>query len=403
MAKTKKLNARRVETAAPGRYGDGNGLWLTVRGDGARSWSVRYTFRGRRREMGIGPTSARSLADAREITREVKRQVLDGLDPIEVRRLERSRIVPTFDECAEQFISLNSAAWSNEKHRQQWENTLATYARPVIGRIPVDQIETPDILRILEPVWTVKPETAVRVRGRIERVLAWAATRGLRARENPAAWKNHLDAILPPRSKVRAVRHHRALPWEQVPVFTQRLRQQDGIGPRALEFLILTAARSGEVRGATWAEINLDSRTWTVPADRMKSRREHRVPLSTEAVELLESLPRFTGEDPVFPSPRRGPLSDMTLSAVLRRMSVDAVPHGFRSSFRDWCSETTRFPREVAEAALAHSLPNKTEAAYLRGDLFEKRRVLMNSWSAFCSTPPAEKETAKVVPIEGAK
>ena len=353
--------------------------------------------------MGIGPTSARSLSDAREVARDIRKKILEGLDPIEERRRKRRRVVPTFKECADRFIALNSAGWSNQKHLQQWENTLATYAFPTIGHVPVDQVETPDVLRILQPVWNSKPETAVRVRGRIERILSWAATQKLRSRENPAAWKNHLDAILPKRSKVRAVKHHRALAWGDVPGFIRALRHREGIAANALEFLVLTAARSGEVRGATWFEVDLDSRTWTVPADRMKAGREHRVPLSDQAVELLEKQPRFEGEERIFPSTRGGMLSDMALSAVLRRMDVDAVPHGFRSSFRDWCAETTRFPREVAEAALAHTLSNKTEAAYLRGDLFEKRRNLMEAWGMYCSTPPAAGEAGRVVAIGGVR
>ncbi len=401
MAKIKKLSARRVETAPVGRHGDGNGLWLTVRGGGARSWSVRYTFRGRRREMGIGPTSARSLSDAREFARDIRKQLLEGLDPIEERRRKRRRVVPTFKECADRFIAQNSAGWSNQKHLQQWENTLATYAFPTIGHVPVDQVETPDVLRILQPVWNSKTETAVRVRGRIERILSWAAIQKLRSRENPATWKNHLDAILPKPSTVRAVKHHRALPWGDVPGFIRALHQREGIAANALEFLVLTAARSGEVRGATWSEIDLDSRTWTVPADRMKVGREHRVPLSDEAVRLLRDLPRFEGSEYVFPSPRTGrPLSDSALGKVLRDLGLDVTAHGFRSSFRDWCAESTAYPNHVAEMALAHTIGDKVEAAYRRGDLFEKRRKMMTAWGDFIDRVPAE-QSGKVIAIRG--
>jgi len=396
VAKINKLSARRVASAPPGRYGDGNGLWLTVRGDGARSWSVRFTFRERRREMGIGAASVLSLAEAREAARDARKQILAGLDPIEERRLRLRRVVPTFEECADRFMAHNESAWSNAKHRQQWKNTLGTYAYPVIGRVPVDQVETPDVLRILEPIWNTKPETAVRVRGRIERILSWAASQNLRPRENPATWKNHLDAILPNRAKVRPVKHHRALPWTEVPDFIADLRNREGIAAKALEFLVLTAARSGEIRGAMWSEIDLTSLTWTIPPDRMKSSREHRVPLSGPTVDLLQSLPRLEGEEHVFPSVRGGLLSDMALSAVLRRMDVDAVPHGFRSSFRDWCAETTNYPREVAEMALAHAIPSGVEAAHRRGDLFKKRRQLMTAWGTYCTSPRAPGEVVQI-------
>jgi integrase len=349
--------------------------------------------------MGIGAASVLSLADARETAREVRKQILKGLDPIEVRRRERRRVVPTFKDCAQQFIALNSAGWKSQKHKRQWKNTLETYVYPTLGKVPVDHVETADVLRILQPIWTSKPETAVRIRGRIERILSWAAAQKFRARDNPATWRNHLDAILPKRSMVRAVKHHRALPWREVPGFIQALRQREGMAAKALEFLILTAARSGEVRGATWTELDLDHRIWTIPADRMKSGREHRVPLSGPAVKLLQDLPAFKDEEHVFPSTRGGELSDMALSAVLRRMEVDAVPHGFRSCFRDWCSETTRYPREVAEMALAHAIPSGVEAAYRRGDLFEKRRQLMEEWSTYCTTPPAADERGRVLEI----
>lgn len=346
--------------------------------------------------MGIGAASVLSLSEAREITRDARKLILMGHDPIEERRRKRQDEVRTFRYCAEKYIESFSAAWKNPKHKQQWENTLSTYVYPTIGEVPVDQIETPDIERILKQIWYTKTETAVRVRGRIERILSWAAAQNYRPKENPATWRNNLAAIFPKPSEVRTVKHHRALPWSDVPAFFPRLAQREGTAARALEFLILTAARSGEVRGSTWSEIDLYNRIWTIPADRMKSGREHRVPLSDQAVELVENLPTFNDEHCVFPSTRGGMLSDMALSAVLRRMKIDAVPHGFRSSFKDWCSETTRFPHEVAEMALAHAIPSGVEAAYRRGDLFEKRKHLMEDWGSYCTKP---QDVGEVVPI----
>jgi len=291
----------------------------------------------------------------------------------------------TFDECSEAFIEDKRAEWSNAKHADQWTNTLATYASPVMGSLIVRDVGLPHVLDVLKPIWTTKTETATRLRARIEAVLDWATVHGYRSGDNPARWRGHLDNLLPRPSKVAKVEHHAALPVASMPEFMGQLRKAAGQGARALEFAILTAARSGEVRGATWDEIDMDEAVWTVPAARMKADREHRVPLSPAAVRLLKSLTRRDGVPYVFPSAADKPLSDMTLAAVLKRMGVDAVPHGFRSTFRDWCSEQTNVAREVAEMALAHAISDKTEAAYRRGDLFAKRVELMAQWARFCA------------------
>lgn len=293
----------------------------------------------------------------------------------------------SFEEAARKFIAAKSGEWKNAKHGQQWANTLEAYAFPVVGKLACADVALPHVLKILEPIWTDKTETASRLRGRIESVLDWATVRGFRKGENPARWKGHLDKILPAPGKVAKQEHHEAVSLEGMGAFMQALRQREGIAARALEFLILTAARSGEVRGAKWGEIDMAGRVWTIPAARMKAGKEHRVPLSDEAVKLLQALPRLEGSDAVFPSPRGVWLSDMTLTAVMRRMKRDEVPHGFRSSFRDWAAERTNYPREVAEMALAHTIGDKVEAAYRRGDLFEKRARMMQEWAKFCDSP----------------
>ena len=404
MATVKKLSARKVETAGPGKHGDGGGLWLVVRKNGSRAWVFRYCRNGRERAMGLGPIDRISLVDARSLARDARRLLSKGKDPINERRAKKSR-APTFHEAAAAFIAAHEAAWRNPKHRQQWRNTLNTYAAPVIGDLPVDEVQTTDVLRVLQPIWQTKVETASRLRGRIEKVLDWAAAQGFRSRENPARWRGHLDTLLAAPSKVRRVQHHAAMSWQEVPGFIVKLREQRGIAVRALEFVIMTASRSGEVRGARWDEIDLDAGTWTIPGERMKADREHRVPLSDEVVRLLRDLPRFEGSEYVFPSPRTGrPLSDSALTKVLRDLGFDVTAHGFRSSFRDWCAETTRYPREVAEMALAHAIPSAVEAAYRRGDLFEKRRKMMNAWSDFIDREPVESdEKRRVVAIRGAR
>ncbi len=369
------------------------GLALQVLPTGGRTWVLRATMGGRRRDMGLGGFPDLPLADARAAARKARELIRAGLDPIEearaaisAKRASAAKDV-TFKQATAAYIAAHEASWRNAKHAQQWTNTLATYAEPTIGDLLVRDIELTHILAILEPIWTAKTETATRLRGRIEQVLDWATARGHRQGLNPARWRGHLDKLLAKPSKVARVEHRAALPVEEVGAFMTALRGVDGMGARALEFAVLTAARSGEVRGASWSEIDLKARLWTVPGSRMKAGREHRVPLSAQAVALLNALPRIEGVDFVFPAPRNGPLSDMTLTAVLRRMKVAAVPHGFRSTFRDWAAERTNYPRDAAEMALAHAIADKVEAAYRRGDLFEKRRRMMADWATFCAQP----------------
>jgi integrase len=379
----------------PGRYGDGDGLWLQVRSAERRSWLFRYMLRGKARAMGLGPIDLVSLADARTATRECRQLLLAGVDPLEYRRhtLARATTVKTFTEVADLFLTAHDAGWKNDKHRTQWRSTLATYAKPVFGDKAVVAIDTGDVMAALEPIWLVKTETASRVRGRIEAVLDYASARSWREGDNPARWRGHLSNLLPARSKVAAVEHHAALPWREMAEFMADLRGRDGAGARALEFAILTAARSGEVRGMRWGELDFVEQCWNVPGVRMKAKRDHRVPLSGAALAVLSTM-MLPGEKPnsaalVFGSAKPGKLlSDMTLTAVLRRMGRgDLTAHGFRSSFRDWASEATAFPGELAEAALAHVVRDKTEAAYRRGDLFNRRRQLMDAWAEYCARP----------------
>jgi integrase len=345
---------------------------------------------GKRRDMGLGGFTDVPLADARAAARRARDRIRAGLDPIEEARAaansQRANQVKniTFKQAALGYIAAHETGWRNAKHAQQWRNTLETYAYPVIGSVTVRDIDLTHVLAVLEPIWGVKTETATRLRGRIEQVLDWAAARGHRDGLNPARWRGHLDKLLARPSKIARITHRAALPVAEIGPFIKRLREAEGMGARALEFAILTAARSGEVRGATWAEIDMEAAVWIVPADRMKAAREHRVPLSPPAIALLKALPRMAGTNLVFPAPRGGALSDMTLAAVLRRMKVAAVPHGFRSTFRDWASERTNYPRDAAEMALAHAIGDKVEAAYRRGDLFDKRRRMMSDWAAFC-------------------
>ena len=304
----------------------------------------------------------------------------------------------TFVDAAKAFISAKEAEWSNLKHAAQWRNTISTYVEPIIGKVYVRDIETSHIAKVLEPIWMTKNETASRLRGRIESILDWSTVRGYRKGDNPARWRGHLDHILAKPSKVQKVEHHAALPNSEIGTFMEQLRKQEGMGAQALEFAILTAMRSGEVRGATWDEINLEQNVWTIPGERMKAKREHRVPLSDAALTLLRALPRFGDSKLLFPNNKGDILSDMTLTAVLRRMSTPVTAHGFRSTFRDWAAERTNYPREVAEMALAHTLESKVEAAYLRTDMFEKRRRMMRDWAKFCATlPPTASNT--VTPI----
>lgn len=368
------------------------GLGLNVNTGGSRSWVFRARVAGVRRDMGLGGFPDVTLAQAREMARTARAKIRAGIDPIEEARAARSALIAarmsavSFSKATEQYLEAHEAAWSNPKHRQQWENTLTTYAGPKIGQMLVRDIELPHVLSVLEPIWREKTETASRLRGRIESVLDWATARGYRSGPNPARWKGHLDKLLPAPGRIAKTDHHRSLPHEDMPTFFAQLHLQEGSGARALEFVILTAGRSGEVRGATWDEFDLNAGKWVIPASRMKAKKEHRVALSAQAVALLKAQKELRVSEFVFPSPREGVMvSDMTLSAVLRRMKVDAVPHGFRSTFRNWAAETTNYPREIAELALAHVVGSEVERAYMRSDLFEKRRALMQDWADFVS------------------
>jgi integrase len=404
-----KLTAVKVKTAVPGRYGDGDGLYLFVRPAAKAEavatafWLFRYKVGGRMREMGLGRArgaNAVSLADARAKAGDLHRAVRAGRDPLADREAGESERAAeakqavikavTFKETAESYIEANRAGWRNAKHSAQWGTSLATYAYPLLGALPVAEVTTENVLAALQPIWQVKPETAVRLRGRIEAILDAATVKGLRTGENPARWKGHLAQILPARSKVAPVEHHAALPYSDLPAFFLRLQAADGLGARALELAILTAARTGEVIGATWGEVDMAGKVWTIPGARMKAGREHRVPLSDSALALLRKMRTLRASDapgePVFPGGRPGKgLSNMALTMAVRRLKGEEITvHGFRSTFRDWAAETTSFPSEVVEMALAHAVGDKVEAAYRRGDLFEKRRGLMDSWAAFC-------------------
>jgi integrase len=405
-----RLTALKVDKAKqPGMYGDGGGLYLRVTPDGTKNWVFRFMLHGRPRWMGLGPLHTIGLADARARAADYRRQRYDGIDPIDARRAERQQALLdlaktiTFEECAQKYIAAHKAGWRNEKHAAQWEATLATYAAPIMGKLSVQAIDTAIVLKVLEPIWAAKPETAGRLRGRIESILDWAKVRGYRAGDNPARWRGHLEKLLPPRSKVRRVIHHAALPYAELPGFLLSLREQPGTAARALEFLILTAARTGEIIGARWGEVDLGSKLWIIPAGRMKAGKEHRVPLSGRALDILKqvrSAREVSADTFVFPGGKPDkPLSNMAFLMLLRRMNRgDLTAHGFRSSFRDWCAERTSFPAEVAEMALAHVVGSKVEAAYRRGDMFDKRRRLMDAWAEFLTTvPPAER--SMVVPL----
>jgi integrase len=387
--------------AKPGLYFVGvvAGLALHITRTGARSWILRAVVGGTRREMGLGNFPGVTLAQAREKAREARELIRQGIDPVERQKAAQASLrtatleAMNFGQCAAAYIESHEAGWKSAKHAQQWRNSLAQHAYPTMGNLPVRDIGLPEVLAVLEPIWISTTETASRLRGRIELVLDWATARGYREGLNPARWRGHLDKLLPKPGKVAAVDHHPAIAVSDVAAFMVRLRAAEGMGARALEFAILTAARSGEVRGAEWSEVDLDSKTWTVPPSRMKAGKEHRVPLSPQAHDLLAKLPRFAGNELVFPAPRGGVLSDMTLTAVMRRMELAAVPHGFRSTFRDWAAERTNYSRDVAEMALAHTIGDKVEAAYRRGDLFDKRRRMMVEWAQFLAAVESVRST----------
>jgi integrase len=374
----------------PGIWRVSRNLYVQVTGSGTKSWLFRYMRDGASHGMGLGSLELVTLAEARDKALVCRKMLLDGIDPLEERRGKRmQRLLAaagkiTFRTCAERYIEAHAAGWRNGKHRVQWENTLSTYAYPVIGDIPVVNVDHAMVLEIIQPIWTTKTETASRLRGRIESILDWAAARRYRTGENPARWRGHLDKLLPARAKVAPVNHHKALPYAEIPAFMAELRNQAGVAARCLEFTILTAARSSEARGARWSEIDLGAKTWTIPAERIKAGKVHVVPLSNRVLELLAAMPH--SGDFVFESGRAGkPIGAMGMSVVLRRMGCGGTVHGFRSSFRDWAAEQTGYPNHVMEMALAHAIGNGVEAAYRRGDLLEKRRELMRDWASYCS------------------
>lgn len=384
-----------VKNAKPGRHADGGGLHLLVKESGARSWVYRFMLNGKSRDIGLGPAGPDgiSLSQARDARDALRLKVKAGIDPLEQRQREAAEALAaaqaaqvagmTFKAVAETYIGANEGSWRNDKHRQQWKNTLATYVYPVIGELPVAEVGTAHVLQILEPIWKAKAETASRVRGRMETILDAAKARGYREGENPARWRGHIAQILPARSRLTRG-HHKAMPYEAIPAFVGALHKREAVAALALEFTILTAARTGEVIGAKWDEVDLDKAIWTIPASRMKAGKEHRVPLSGRAVEILESTKGLRKEW-LFPATKGGKMSGMAMTMLLRRMKVDVTVHGFRSGFRDWSAECTGYAHEVAEMALAHTIENKVERAYRRGDLFDKRRRLMDDWATYCA------------------
>jgi integrase len=405
-----RLSPLTVKRVSPGMYCDGGGLYLQVtKGtDDAlhRSWLYRFAINGRERQMGLGSFPTVGIAEARAKATDARKLVAERIDPIERRDVLRASIAladakaMTFGQCADAYLKSHRAGWRSIKHAAAWSMTMEAYAASVFGGVPVQAVDTGMVMKALEPIWTTIPETASRTRGRIEQVLDWATARGYRKGDNPARWRGHLDKLLPPRAKVRKVKHHAAIAHAGLPAFLTELRGRAGVVARALEFVILTAARSGEVLGARWSEIDLASKVWTIPAERMKAHREHRVPLSAPAVALLKAMAEKREGDAVFPGERSSTLHHMSLLALVRRMKRDITPHGFRATFRTWAGDCTTAQREVIEAALAHVVGDETERAYSRGDAFEKRRRLMDEWAAFCERPPAT-ERGNIVSMRG--
>jgi integrase len=392
MASFKLTYAKIKSLTKPGTYNDGAGLNYRVRSENVKDWVYRYSLHGKPHWMGLGSYPSTSLVGARELANAARKLVKQGIDPINERNQRKAEAAAkdsayTFAEVADAYIAAHSDSWKNAKHKAQWRSTLDTYAIPTLGRLPVDSITTEHVIKVLEPIWKAKTETASRLRGRIETILQYATARKWRTGQNPAQWRGHLKQILPAPTKIAKVSHHSALHWKQIGGFMKELSGIDGVSALALRFTILTAARTGECIGARWSEINMNDAIWTIPPGRMKAGREHRVPLSTEALKILAQAmelrdnPQADGY--VFPGSKKGAcLSNMSMTMVLRRMNCpDITVHGFRSTFRDWCSEATDYSRELAEAALAHTLKDKTEAAYQRGDMLEKRRALMNDWA----------------------
>jgi integrase len=386
------LTALHVTRAGPGMHADGHGLYLQVGTGGARSWIYRFTLNGSERYLGLGSAHAVPLKRARELAAEARQLRAEGVDPVERRRSDRlaARIAntkgTTFAQCCAQYLIAHETGWRNAKHRQQWRNTLATYVLPLLGPLPVQSIDRALVLRVLEPIWNEKPETASRVRGRIEAIIDWATARELRQGDNPARWRGHLEHLLPAKSKIGKAEHHAALPYAEIGAFMAPLRKRSSTTARCLEFTILTAARTSEAIGATWGEVDLQAAVWTIPAARMKGGIEHRVPLAPRAVEILREMQERRVSEHVFSGMRAGaPLSNMSMLKLLGLMGRgDVTTHGFRSCFTDWAHEQTSFPGVVIDMALAHKISDKVRAAYQRGDLFNKRRQLMEAWADFC-------------------
>jgi len=414
MADSNRLNSMRVaKLATAGRFGDGGGLYLRVAEyktkaglAQSKNWIFRFERGGRERLMGLGSVDTLSLAEARAKARECRQMLLDGIDPIEARAAKRvammaPNVMPTFAECARAFIKAHQSTWRNPVHAAQWPSTLERFAYPVVGNLPVDMIGTPEVLKILEPIWETKADTARRVRGRVEQVLDWAAARSYRKGENPARWNGHLKQLLPNTAKSVRRKHHAALPYAETGAFVAELRAKRDISARALEFLILTAARTNEAIGARWSEIDFAEKLWTVPGERMKSGRPHIVPLSDRAIEILSNVPREADDGFVFIGRRaHKPLSNMALLELLRGMRPGFTVHGFRSTFRDWTGDSTNYAREVVEAALAHVVIDETEAAYRRSTAVQKRRRLMADWARFCGTlQPSDRAQGNVTPM----
>jgi integrase len=405
MAETDLLSAAKVKSLkAPGDYLDGRGLYLQVRSESSKSWLLKYSIEKRAREMGLGSAFDFTLAEARDMRDHFRKLAKRGIDPIEHRRaekaakaLDRAKAL-TFKEACARYIAANRAGWKNVKHAGQWEATLKTYAYPKIGALPVQAIDTALVMAVLDPIWSTKSETASRVRGRIESVIDAAKARGEFKGENPARWKGHLDNLLPKPSKVSKVKNHAALPYADLPAFMMDLRQREGIASAAMEYLILTAARTGEVLGATWDEFDLRKSVWTIPGERMKNGKEHQVPLSPPAIAVLERMSKITNGEHVFFGQTSGrPLSNMALLVLLRRMKrTDITSHGFRSTFRDWAAERG-YQDPVAEAALAHSVSDAVVAAYKRTTFFELRKDMMDKWATFATSDPAR--SADVIPL----
>ncbi|MCK1417638.1 integrase arm-type DNA-binding domain-containing protein [Bradyrhizobium sp. CW4] len=394
----------------PGRYGDGHGLYLQVLSSSNRSWLLRYQRGGRERWMGLGPEADFTLEEARERARKARQLIKDGIDPIDERKSKRLQQMTedaakaakakTFGQVATEYFEFHSPKWKNQKHAAQFLSSLKTYAYPVIGKLPVAAVNKTLVLKVLQPIWKTKTETASRVRGRIEGVLDYARVNGWRDGDNPAAWLGNLEHALPAPGTISKVKHHAALPWTELPDFMIQLRQRDGVAAAALQFLILTATRTGEVIGATWDEIDLTAKVWTIPTDRMKAKRQHTVPLSDPVLQILKELPRES--DFVFPGLSKGTaISNMAMAQLLKRMDrLDITVHGFRSTFRDWAAESTSYPNHVVEMALAHTIGDKVEAAYRRGELLGKRNRLMSDWARYCGSV---KRSGEVVPLRGRK